>query len=59
MRLVEPGERLGPECGAHCGIRSAADEDRGTFIGHCPWCHEGLAPESHSSPDVRDRGLRE
>jgi hypothetical protein len=56
MRTIEPGERLGPDCNSHCGIRSAADEGRGTFIGHCPQCHGGPPlnePENHSRPDVR------
>jgi hypothetical protein len=53
MRVAEPGERLDDECNAHCGIRSAADEGRGTFIGHCETCHSGRPPETHSRPDVR------
>jgi len=45
MRVIHPGERLSSDCGHHCGIRSAADEGKGTFIGHCS-CPECGCPQA-------------
>lgn len=46
VRQIQPGERLSPDCGHHCGIRSAAEEgSRLTFIGHCT-CDECRCPMS-------------
>jgi hypothetical protein len=43
IRPVLPGEHLSPDCGHHCGVRSAADEGQRTFIGHCD-CGECRCP---------------
>jgi hypothetical protein len=46
IRQVLPGEHLSPQCGHHCGVRSAAEEgSRLTFIGHCV-CAECRCPMS-------------